>query len=230
MHGTIGSQSGMEQTVNLEGRGAPRIALMLRNAKLCIDGKEVLCIVRDVSVTGVRIRAFHPIPAGRACSIELWEGQRFPIEQAWNNGQEAGYAFSEAMDLEALIYENGTFPKRPVRVNLALPATILHGDIGTQVTICNLSQQGVCIESDRRWPQRQMVRISGEGLPDPLDAIVLWNRGNQHGLVFEQTFALADFALLVAELQSVPLREGTTQRGGSAKGAAILRENPLPRH
>lgn len=230
MHGTIEPRLEAEHTVTLDGRSAPRITLMLRNAKLCIDGKEVLCIVRDVSVTGVRIRAFHSIPAGRACSIELWEGQRFPIEQAWNNGQEAGYAFSEAMDLEALIYENGPFPKRPLRVNLTLPATILHGDIGTQVTICNLSQQGVCVESDRRWPQRQRVRISGEGLPDPLDAIVLWNRGNQHGLVFEQTFALADFALLVAKLQFVPLREGTNQSGGSAQGATILRENPLLCH
>ncbi|WP_379548502.1 PilZ domain-containing protein [Qipengyuania sp. DSG2-2] len=204
MHGLIGPELELDQTASVEQREAPRVALMLRNAKLSIDGVEILCIVRDVSATGIRIRAFHRIPEGKACSIELWEGQRFPIEEAWNTGDEAGYAFCEAKDLDALVYEHGPFPKRPMRINLTMPAAIISGETGTQVTIRNISQQGACVESDGVWAPQLLVRLQGQCLPDPLHAKVLWQRDNLHGLVFERTFALADFARLAARLQKLP--------------------------
>ncbi len=186
---------------SVEQRDSPRVALMLRNAKLSIDGRELLCIVRDVSSTGIRIRGFHQIPPGKACSIELWEGQRFAVEEAWNTGDEAGYSFSEAKDLDALVHEHGPFPKRPIRINVDLPGAILTGEQGTQVAIRNLSQQGACIESDGHWSPSQLVKLKADGLPDPLHAKIRWNRGLLHGVVFERTFALADFAKLAYRLQ-----------------------------
>ena len=188
---------------SVEQREAPRVALMLRNAKLLIDGRELLCIVRDVSATGIRIRAFHPIPRGRACGIELWEGHPFPVEQAWNDGIEAGYAFSEAKDLDALVGEHGPFPKRPLRVNLELAAVVRSGGNETSVTLRNLSQQGASIETGARWAKSQPLELKAAGLPEPLPAKVRWYRDGMCGMVFERTFALSDFARLVARLQGI---------------------------
>ncbi|WBY17131.1 PilZ domain-containing protein [Erythrobacteraceae bacterium WH01K] len=205
MHALTGQETGPGPVSIVEQREAPRVALMLRNAKLSIDGKELLCIVRDVSATGVSIRAFHAIPRGKACSIELWEGQRFPIEEAWHTGREAGYSFSEAKDLDALVHEHGPFPRRPIRIALEMPGVVLCGDSGTQVTIRNISQQGACVESDALWSCSQLVRLQGKGLPDPLHSKIRWQSERLHGLVFERTFALADFARLAARLQRMPL-------------------------
>ena len=212
MHTNVDIDCGPQPAASVEQRDAPRVALMMRNAKLAIDGREILCIVRDVSATGLRIRGFHQIPSGKACSIELFEGQRLPIEEAWNTGTEAGYRFSEAKDIDALVHEYGPFPRRPIRINLAMPGVVIAGDVGTQVIIRNLSQQGACIESDSRWAPSRLVRLTGRCLPDPLHAKMRWRDGQLHGLVFERTFTLADFARLADRLQQGHARPAR-QRG-----------------
>ena len=204
MQSLTGPSPDAPSLATVEQREAPRVALMLRNAKLLIDGKEMLCIVRDVSATGARIRGFHPIPPGKACAIELWEGQAFPIEQAWNDGVEAGYRFSEAKDLDALVHEHGPFPRRPLRINLELDAVVTSAGKTTQVCIRNLSQQGANVETGAEWARFQPLQLEAEGLPVPLPAKVRWQRDGVCGMVFERTFALSDFARLVARLQGLP--------------------------
>ena len=44
----------------------------MRTAKLVVDGREYLCVLRDASATGVKLRLFHPMPAGDAIALELF--------------------------------------------------------------------------------------------------------------------------------------------------------------
>lgn len=59
-----------------ELRAAPRFTLLIRAAKLIVDGSEFLCILRDASATGVKIRLFTPIPEHKSLAIELGTGER----------------------------------------------------------------------------------------------------------------------------------------------------------
>ena len=43
-------------------RGAARVTLLIRAAKIVHPGGEFLCVVHTVSETGVRLRLFHPLP------------------------------------------------------------------------------------------------------------------------------------------------------------------------
>ena len=57
--------------INDEFRTEPRISLMLRAAKLAGSKGEFLCILRDVSATGLKARLFHPLPSDSPFTIEL---------------------------------------------------------------------------------------------------------------------------------------------------------------
>ena len=41
-----------------EARGAERYTVLLRTAKLIAGGAEYLCVLRDISATGVKLRLF----------------------------------------------------------------------------------------------------------------------------------------------------------------------------
>jgi hypothetical protein len=43
-------------------RGAARSSLMFRTAKILCESGEYVCVVRDVSATGARLRLFHAAP------------------------------------------------------------------------------------------------------------------------------------------------------------------------
>src|SRR5690606_20786923 len=70
-----GRETGNEQSCAapdfMDMREAPRFALLIRSAKLICDSGEYLCIIRDVSETGVRLRLFHPLPPDQLLTLEL---------------------------------------------------------------------------------------------------------------------------------------------------------------
>jgi len=64
-------------------RGAPRFALMIRAARLILDGHDHLCVIRDVSATGMKIRLFHSLPPHRTLAIGLGNGECHAAEAVW---------------------------------------------------------------------------------------------------------------------------------------------------
>ena len=47
-----------------EQRTAPRFTLLIRTAKLLSSSGEYLCVIRDVSSEGIKVRTFHQLPDG----------------------------------------------------------------------------------------------------------------------------------------------------------------------
>ena len=72
-------------------RGAARVALLIRPAKLISGRFEYPCVMRDVSETGVSVRLFHPIGEHEAWEIEMLGGERHAVEQIWLDGLAAGF-------------------------------------------------------------------------------------------------------------------------------------------
>jgi hypothetical protein len=88
-----------------ELRAAPRFTLLIRAAKLIVDGREFLCILRDASATGVKIRLFTPIPEHKSLAIELGTGERHEARLVWTTGDHAGLQFLEEIDVQRLLDE-----------------------------------------------------------------------------------------------------------------------------
>lgn len=189
------SQDGME-----EGRAAPRYTLLIRPAKLVTPQGQFLCVIRDVSATGISLRGFHPLPDGDSLQLELQTGDRHPIERVWDRGLEAGYRFTAPVEIGALIAETGAYPKRPLRLDLKLPLNLQWDGRKTKANLTNLSQHGARVECDEFFALGQPLRLISLRLPE-IAARVRWRDEGRYGLAFDTTFNLRDFALLGARLQ-----------------------------
>jgi len=199
---------GMDSDGGDELRAAPRFTLLLRTAKLIGAAGEYLCVVRDVSSTGISVRTFHALPEGQLV-LELPNGDRHPLDKVWENDGAAGFRFAGEVDVNRLIEGKGRFPKRGVRLHVQLPATISSLGGVHDAVVRNLSQQGARVEARSRFALDQRVQLELKGLP-AIRAVVRWRKDHEYGLAFVDTFQFAELARLVATLQSGCRTEFTT--------------------
>ncbi len=186
-----------------ELRAAPRFSLMLRAGKLVSDSGEFLCILRDVSQTGIRAKLFHPLPAGGRYFLELGNGERFAVEPVWEEDGHAGFRFvEESVNLQALVEESSHRPRRQLRLRVKppLPIMVVADGISRPASLLNLSQNGVAIELEGTLALRQPVQLEATGIGHA-HGRVLWRRGNVHGIVLQEGFRMDELARLVARLQ-----------------------------
>ena len=186
-----------------EQRSGQRFALLLRAGKLVLGAGEFLCLVRDVSDRGLKVRLFHPLEIDPQCKIELGNGERLGIERVWQQGGQAGFRFVQApVNIHGLIEESGPFPKRHLRLLLDPPLQLLLTADGVSQAgvLRDISQHGGAIALERRLPIHAQVWIDAPQLPQ-LQARVRWRRGGLHGLVFQRGFRLDELATLAWHLQ-----------------------------
>ncbi|MCB2061736.1 MAG: PilZ domain-containing protein [Novosphingobium sp.] len=185
-----------------ESRASPRFTLLIRSAKLVCGNGEYLCIVRDVSETGVRLRLFHPSPPEGPLTLELAAGDSFAVEKIWERGDHAGFRFANPIELKQFIAETGPYPKRPVRLRLEFPAIVTTDNGPSVAMVRNISRQGACIETSRLLALGQTVKLEADGLPELL-ATVCWRSSPAYGLVLQQVFTFEELAMLANRLKVV---------------------------
>ncbi len=183
-----------------ELRSAPRFTLLIRSAKLLCDNGEFLCIIRDVSATGVRLRIFHPLPPSPKFLLEVSTGDRYPVERVRESPDHAGFRFADSIDVKDFIAEASPYPKRALRLRLEFPARITAGDSVAEATVRDLSREGARIETTLPLAIRQKLNLAAQGLP-PIVASVCWRSSTAYGLVFQQVFTFEELARLAAQLQ-----------------------------
>src|SRR3546814_10100716 len=86
-----------------ELRHAPRFRLLIRAAKLITAYGEFVCVLRDVSATGVSVKLFHAMPECKQVELELQCGDRFEMECRWIRGREAGRSEEHTSELQSLM-------------------------------------------------------------------------------------------------------------------------------
>lgn len=186
-----------------EQRAAPRFTLLIRAAKLIIDhDREFLCVIRDASVTGLKVRLFNPLPVQyRSICVEMSNGDRYPVDLVWHKDDYAGFRFIDDIDVERLLDEShGSYPKRQVRLRVQLDAILHSGGEAVRVAFQDISQQGACIACDKWLLMNELVRVETGILPT-IYAKVRWRSHPRYGLLFEQTFKLDELAHITAPLQ-----------------------------
>jgi hypothetical protein len=196
-----------------ELRSAPRFTLLIRSAKLVCEGSEYLCIIRDVSASGVRLRIFHPLPAGQHFALELSTGERFEIERVWEAKDYAGFRFADWIEVKDFIAEASPYPKRALRLRLAFPAAVYTDGSVAGATVRDLSREGARIETTIPLAIRQKVKLTADGLP-PIIANVCWRSSVAYGLVFQQVFSFEELAKLAVKLQPLDSAADETRRVG----------------
>lgn len=180
-----------------ELRQAQRLTLLLRAAKLIGPAGEQLCILRDVSASGIKLRLFAPLPEGERFTLEMSCGASFPIEPVWQADSHAGFRFLEGeVDLEPLLNESGPFPKRPIRLRANLPIQVTAGGITREAELRDISLEGARFDSEWRYAMAEQLRIAAPGFPEHVGR-VRWRYGHGHGVVLSRRFGLDELAQLI---------------------------------
>jgi hypothetical protein len=183
-----------------EEREAPRFTLLIRAAKLIAPQGEFICVIRDVSQTGVSLRGFHVLPVGSPLWLELRTGERIALEPIWSRGFETGFRFAESVEVDALVAGAGRFPKRQLRLNIPFNVELAFLGGRVRAEVLNLSQQGARIQCDSLLAIEQPLRVCSSPLPE-VRARVRWRKDREYGLAFDDTFSLSQLALFAAAAQ-----------------------------
>lgn len=181
-------------------REAQRFSLLIRTAKLVCPSGEYLCVVRDISASGVRLRLFHDLPATEGLSLQLANGYTYPLDCVWHRDDHAGFRFSDAINVHEFMEEPSKWPRRPIRLHFRVPALAIADEMATETIVHNISRYGARIETDRYLALQQKVIVDIAGAAR-INASVCWRSGRLYGLVFRQTFTFEELARLAAVLQ-----------------------------
>lgn len=183
-----------------EGRSSPRVTVLIRPGKLIVDGREYLCVVRDVSNGGLKVRLFQPLPSHRTLAIEFDTGERHAVRLVWQAEGMAGFEFVDAVDVTRLIaVQDAHRPRRQPRLHVDVEAVLCSAGLRVPVMLRDISQRGASVECSGWLMIDELVRIECKALPT-LHAKVRWRRPPRYGLVFEQTFRLEELAIASARL------------------------------
>lgn len=181
-------------------QGKSRLSLLIRIAKLVSEHGEFLCIVRDVSEGGVRLRFFHPVPDAATMRLVLANGDAIPVEKAWERGGQVGFRFAGKVDVQGFIAEAGRYPKRQLRIEADCAATLTADGEASAAVIRNISREGARIDCESPLALGQQVRVDADGWP-PILATVCWRSRPAYGLIFRQVFTIEDLAQRSAATQ-----------------------------
>ena len=184
-----------------EERDAPRFALLIRTAKLVGATGEYLCVVRDISASGVRLQLFHPVPSS-SLKLELSSGATYAVVKVWEEGENAGFRFVDHVDVRAFMQEPSRHARRPIRLRLRVPVQ-LHTQGGTRLaTLQDLSRYGARVRSTRPFEIDERLELELPGLP-PIPATIAWRSGLSCGLTLRRGFTFEDLAQLAVKLQPI---------------------------
>ncbi len=195
-----GVSQAADASAGVEERIAPRFTLLIRPAKLLVGPCQIVCVIRDLSATGISVRLFEDVTWRGLIQLELQTGDRYTLEHVWHRGAEAGFRFLDPVAVEDVIAQNSFYPKRDLRFDIDLPARLrmLTGSVEAQLN--NISRQGGLMSCDTPLALNQPLRIESDRLPD-IEARVRWRREGVYGLVFDTTFSLAALADAVRATQ-----------------------------
>lgn len=186
-----------------ERREAQRFTSLIRAAKLLGPQGEFVCVIRDVSASGIRLRCFHKLPTG-PITLMLQNGETYGLTLVRDSGQEASFTFTDEVDVQHLIVETSKYPKRQLRVSVNVPAQVSTLTQQQSAVIHNISQQGALVECDALFAIEQPLKIEARQLPQ-IRAKVRWRSEEAYGVAFDNTFTLREFAVQVASLQCAEL-------------------------
>lgn len=191
-----------------EERAAPRFTLLIKAARLIAAQGEFVCVIRDVSETGMSIRLFHACPSGDQFQLDMPNGGSYALSLVWERDHQAGFEFAKPVDVAQLIRETEDESRTGLRLGLFFPVTVSTLTHSGEAIVENMSRQGARLRCEEAFAIDQNLRIKGgrdAEMFKEVRAKVRWRKDDIYGVVFDDTLSLGDFARLAAQLQEPAL-------------------------
>jgi hypothetical protein len=170
-------------------RGAGNMSL-LRVGTLHVGERRELCLIRNISVAGMVIRAYSKIDRGTRLSIELKQGERLPGIALWTDRELVGVGFDSPIDVLSLITTSEGSPRpRMPRLEVRCTALVRDGATIHRTRTINISQGGLRVEGGNGLRAAAQVTVTLPGLP-PESGVVRWNDHHCCGITFNRVLPL----------------------------------------
>lgn len=180
-----------------ERRRATRHTTVFQVAKLCTDRSQELCILRDISDTGLRAEIYCPVSTGEHVVLEMRTGHRVSGTIVWQREPSIGVQFDAPISVPEVLahcsFDDRLARMRPPRIDVVMPGLLLAGRQLLDVEIRNISQAGMKVASGEPLlaGTEVTVRLAGIG---QRGAKVRWFREGEGGLQLLQALTYAEFA------------------------------------
>jgi len=171
-----------------ERRKEARYTLILRVGVLEQNGKSSLCLVKNISSSGVQLKCYaRPIIDAEA-SIRVADETPLRGRLRWLDGDIAGMSFDEELDASALLrVQQKLRPNRrrtTPRVSVQATACLRTGGHIYRAAVCDISSMGVRLKTTSALKPGDRAIVTLSDLPS-LEAYVRWSESDEAGLVFE---------------------------------------------
>lgn len=178
-------------------RSEPRQIALLRVALLHAEGTKELCVVRNISSKGLSARVYRKLAAGEKVQIEFRSGERLEGSVIWERDWEAGIAFPEPIDVDAVlagkwITEAGRGRSLP-RIELSCRGRLKVGLQSYSVALQDISQGGAKVRAQTPIADKGDAVLSLPGL-EPVMGVVRWVGGTEAGISFNQCLPFDELA------------------------------------
>lgn len=191
-----------------ERRRGPRHPALNQVAKIRLaNGREELCLIRDISAEGLKAEIYIAIEAGSQIDVELRTAHVVRGRIAWAAGKEIGIAFCEPIPAAAMLahcsFEARVGNPRPPRLRVNLRGLLRIGATARMVSIGNVSQAGMQIEAPQPLRPGANCSVALPGLPARAAEICWWRDGSA-GLMLTEPFDYPTFARWRAGQRAFP--------------------------
>lgn len=172
---------------------AQSAALALRRAKLVCQSGEYLCLIRDVSESGIGLGFLHPVPPEARVLLQLANDLTYPVERVWTGQRQAGYRFGAQISLNEFLREPSAHPTRALRLQFSAPVRIQDRSRIQDARLIDLSCEGAKLVAPSETEVGRLISFELAGL-DPQLAQVRWVQDGKFGVRFHHPLETEELA------------------------------------
>lgn len=184
-----------------------RLVSLYRVGALTVKGHRELCVVRNVSEGGLMMTTFSKIAPGTPLKVEFKQGEAVEGMIVWTNDNAAGMKFDKSVDVAKILANpSSNFRPRLPRIDIECDMTVREGAVAHDVRALDISQGGVCVETDRGLTLGADVVVRIEGLA-PEAGVVRWRDGNCYGIAFNRLLSVPALANWLKDRNSLGQRQ-----------------------
>lgn len=175
-----------------ERRDDKRHLTLFRVGAMTIQGRRELCLIKNISAGGMKIRPYCALEVGDRLTVELKTGTSADGQVAWLEAGNAGVEFDQQVDVIDILSasQDGPRPRMP-RIEVDCHATVREGAQSWRMRVIDVSQGGVKLESAALLPRGSDIIVT---LPDlaPQPGVARWCEDGYIGVTFNRLLSLGE--------------------------------------
>ena len=186
-----------EHKAKVERRRQQRQVALLRVALLHAGGSKELCVVRNISSSGLSARVYRKLAGGEHVQIEFRSGELLSGAVVWERDWEVGIVFPALIDVEAVlasrwVTESGRGRSLP-RIEVGCRGRLKMGPQTYNVELQDISQGGAKVKTQTPLVDKGDAVLTLPDLP-PVAGVVRWVGGTNVGISFNECIPFEQLA------------------------------------